>query len=170
MRLDAKAIHGAVDWPDVLKRLGIAEEFLRNKHGPCPACGGRDRFRFDNLGGRGGFYCNCCGAGDGFKLLRLVHDWTFAEARRRVIEIAGLEGAPSAPRAARTSRPGSGTPAGPTGRVDKLLNTATAPGDVADALNYLRGRALWPLPSQCSLRAHAPAKDWADFLHAKAST
>ncbi|MDI5829610.1 hypothetical protein MJN51_36035, partial [Salmonella enterica subsp. enterica serovar Kentucky] len=34
------------------------------RHAPCPACGGKDRFRFDD-NGRGSFICNQCGAGDG---------------------------------------------------------------------------------------------------------
>ncbi len=31
-------------WPDILVRFGIDESYLRNRHGPCPLCGGRDRF------------------------------------------------------------------------------------------------------------------------------
>ncbi len=77
-------------WPLVLEQLGIAPAFLTNKHGPCPACGGSDRYRFDNRHGRGGFYCNQCGAGDGFELLQRVHGWDFKTARDRVAEIAGL--------------------------------------------------------------------------------
>ena len=33
-------------WPSTLLELGIPEEFLTGKHGPCPMCGGKDRFRF----------------------------------------------------------------------------------------------------------------------------
>jgi putative DNA primase/helicase len=39
-------IHACVAWPRVLAQLGIPESALRNKHSPCPACGGKDRFRF----------------------------------------------------------------------------------------------------------------------------
>ncbi len=56
-------------WPALLAKLGI-EIPSRGKHGPCPACGGKDRFRFDDKDGKGGFICNSCGAGDGLILIR----------------------------------------------------------------------------------------------------
>ena len=42
------AAHGR--WPEILAALGIDPAALRNRHGPCPGCGGRDRFRFDDNG------------------------------------------------------------------------------------------------------------------------
>ena len=45
-------------WPGILAELGVPESALRNRHGPCPGCGGRDRFRFDNRDGRGTFICS----------------------------------------------------------------------------------------------------------------
>ena len=38
-------------WPNILAHFGVAEKFLTGKHGPCPICGGKDRFRFDNKEG-----------------------------------------------------------------------------------------------------------------------
>ena len=35
-------------WPAILTGLGLEARYLRNRHGPCPACGGTDRFRFDD--------------------------------------------------------------------------------------------------------------------------
>lgn len=58
-------------WHSILQEIGIAKEFLRNAHGPCPICGGNDRFRWDDKDGRGTFYCGTCGAGDGLKLAQL---------------------------------------------------------------------------------------------------
>ena len=55
-------------WTKILISNGIDEKFLKNKHGPCPVCGGKDRFRFDNKDGRGTFFCNHCGPGDGVGL------------------------------------------------------------------------------------------------------
>lgn len=66
-------------WTDILESLGINHSFLTNKHGPCPACAGKDRFRFDDKN-RGTFICNKCGAGDGIKLLQLVYGWSFSYA------------------------------------------------------------------------------------------
>ena len=40
-------------WREILPRFGIDTRFLTNRHGPCPLCGGRDRFRFDDRNGDG---------------------------------------------------------------------------------------------------------------------
>ena len=58
-------------WMEILLEVGIDRAFLKNAHGPCPVCGGKDRFRWDNRDSRGGFICNGCGSGDGFKLAEL---------------------------------------------------------------------------------------------------
>lgn len=76
-------------WRGILLGLGINERFLTGKHGPCPMCGGSDRFRWDNQHGNGGYICNQCGAGNGFDLLIGVNGWDFATAARRVDEIVG---------------------------------------------------------------------------------
>ena len=41
-----RAAHGR--WPGVLTAFGIPAGMLVNRHGPCPLCGGTDRFRFDD--------------------------------------------------------------------------------------------------------------------------
>ena len=74
-------------WPGILASLGI-EVGNSGKHCPCPNCGGRDRYRFDNKEGRGTYYCNGCGAGDGFSLVMKCLNVDFkgaVEAVRRVI-------------------------------------------------------------------------------------
>lgn len=76
-------------WPDLLAHFGIERHHLSGKHAPCPACGGRDRFRFDDKDGRGTWFCSRCGAGDGFALLELVKGWVFREAAAEVERIAG---------------------------------------------------------------------------------
>lgn len=77
-------------WPKILAQLGINESCLKNKHGACPVCGGKDRFRFDNKNDTGSFYCNKCGAGDGIRLLKLYHDWSFQEAIQWVEQVIGV--------------------------------------------------------------------------------
>lgn len=79
-------------WPAILVALGIDPAHLRNRHGPCPACGGRDRFRFDDRDGDGRYYCNGCGAGDGFNLLEKTHRWTAPEALQAVARWLGMVG------------------------------------------------------------------------------
>jgi putative DNA primase/helicase len=76
-------------WPGILQALGIGAEYLRNKHGPCPVCGGKDRYRFDDKEGRGTWYCSQCGSGDGFGLLMAANGWNFAEAAKEVERVIG---------------------------------------------------------------------------------
>lgn len=76
-------------WPDLLAHFGIERHLLTGKHAPCPACGGRDRFRFDDKEGRGTYFCSKCGSGDGFALLGLVKGWTFRQAAAEVERLAG---------------------------------------------------------------------------------
>lgn len=76
-------------WPELLEAAGIDPSFLRKQHGPCPCCGGKDRFRFDNKGGMGTFFCSFCGAGDGMKLLMLYRNCDFAEGAKFVRDKLG---------------------------------------------------------------------------------
>ena len=79
-------------WPFVLESLGVSAECLRDKHGPCPSCGGKDRFRFDDKEGRGTFICNQCGPGDGFGLLERVHGWDSATCLHKVADLLNVKG------------------------------------------------------------------------------
>jgi len=88
-------------WREILPRFGIDTRFLTNKHGPCPLCGGRDRFRFDDRDGSGSYYCNQCGAGVGLILLRKRHGWDYATACAEIDKILGIvEPTPAPPAAA----------------------------------------------------------------------
>jgi putative DNA primase/helicase len=78
-------------WSEILPRLGIGTEFLRNKHGQCPLCGGRDRYRFDDRDGEGTYYCNQCGAGSGIILVRKLHGWDFKTACDAIDAIIGTD-------------------------------------------------------------------------------
>jgi len=85
-------------WPGILQSLGIDPAFLNNKHGPCPICSGKDRYRFDDKAGRGTWICSHCGSGDGFKLLQGVLGWSFCEAAKQVDRIVGtVQAGPIAP-------------------------------------------------------------------------
>ena len=71
-------------WPGILASIGVPAKALRNKHGPCPVCGGKDRFRFDDKGGNGTFICSHCGAGTGVKLVELMLKVDFRDAAREI--------------------------------------------------------------------------------------
>jgi putative DNA primase/helicase len=83
-------------WREILPRLGVDTRFLTNRHGPCPACGGKDRFRFDDKHGTGSYICGQCGAGVGIILLRKLHGWDYKTACDEIDRIIGTESAPVA--------------------------------------------------------------------------
>lgn len=76
-------------WLGILPALGIEESFLTGKHGPCPLCGGKDRWRWDNKEGRGTWICSQCGAGDGIALVMQKNRWEFREAAKHIEAIVG---------------------------------------------------------------------------------
>jgi putative DNA primase/helicase len=78
-------------WREILVALGIPDTALVNRHGPCPVCGGKDRWRFDDKDGLGTFFCTHCGAGDGPKLAMLFLGVEFKEMADRVRRAAGGE-------------------------------------------------------------------------------
>jgi putative DNA primase/helicase len=85
-------------WREILPRLGIETRFLTNKHGPCPLCGGKDRYRFDDKEGTGSYICNQCGAGVGLHLVTKKHNWDFKTACAEIDKIIGTDRAPVTPR------------------------------------------------------------------------
>jgi putative DNA primase/helicase len=76
-------------WFGILTALGVHSRYLVNKHGPCPICGGKDRFRWDNKNDDGTYFCNQCGAGSGVDLVMHFRDAPFVEAARMIEEIIG---------------------------------------------------------------------------------
>lgn len=74
-------------WAGIYHQLGI--DVGEGKHQPCPACQGNDRFRFDDRNGNGDYYCNKCGAGDGFSLVMKCLGVDFKAALIRTQRIVG---------------------------------------------------------------------------------
>lgn len=130
-------------WKEILPQLGIEVRFLTNRKGPCPVCGGTDRFRFDDKNGEGTYYCNQCGPGVGVILLKKLHGWTHKEACDAIDEVIGKEYRPPLP-----PKP---APAGETklGAIERLLAEADSPSVVSA---YLKRRGLWV--SSPVLRGH----------------
>lgn len=85
-------------WPQILGALaGLSSDQLTDRHQPCPLCGGRDRYRFDDQDGSGSWFCNQCGGpqqsgggGTGMELLMRRTGWTFKEAVERVEQHLGI--------------------------------------------------------------------------------
>ena len=71
-------------WTWVLPSLGIEKAHLTGKHCPCPICGGKDRFRFDDSCGNGTWICSRCRAGDGVQLVMIFNGWNFSTAASEI--------------------------------------------------------------------------------------
>ncbi|WP_370559238.1 DUF927 domain-containing protein [Edwardsiella tarda] len=80
----------AGQWPFVLAGVHINVPDSPRKHTACPACGGTDRFRFDD-NGRGSFICNQCGAGDGLDLIKKVNNCDTTEAAQLAADVLGID-------------------------------------------------------------------------------
>lgn len=137
MKQIAEAAKG--HWPDILAHFGISLP-ARGKHGPCPACGGKDRFRFDDKEGRGSFYCSGCGAGDGFYLIRNAKGGSISDAFEKVREYLKIPANNSV--APKTD---------PTKAMRALWDRARSPVDGGPVRQYLQKR-LGPHEPPMSIR------------------
>jgi putative DNA primase/helicase len=141
-------------WLSILIAHGVPSESLSNRHQACPLCGGRDRFRYDDKGGTGSYYCNQCGAGDGFTLLAKYNHWTAKEALNAVIAYLGLNHTttPTTPQTPRiTQTPTSTTPEPDQRNIDALkrVYAASRPiqaNDPVDTYFHNRGIGLTTYP------------------------
>ncbi|WGM04045.1 VapE domain-containing protein [Arsenophonus nasoniae] len=75
-------------WEYVLNQLNIS---TNRKESPCPACGGNTRYRFDDLEGRGTYFCSHCGAGDGLSIVMKVYKLNAQEAAKMIVDVLGLQ-------------------------------------------------------------------------------
>ena len=77
-------------WFSILTHFGIDAKYLKKTHGPCPCCGGKNRFKWDNLNGDGSHHCNQCGAGrNGFALLEKFTGRQFKDLATEVDKFLG---------------------------------------------------------------------------------
>ncbi|UDL95482.1 toprim domain-containing protein [Lichenihabitans sp. PAMC28606] len=78
-------------WRGILPHFGIDPALLTGKQGPCPMCGGRTKFRFDDKDGRGTWICNSssCGAGDGVQLVLAKTGLSFLDVAKQIESLAG---------------------------------------------------------------------------------
>ena len=87
-RLDVRTVARG-RWRDILMAFGMDERTLSGRHVPCPLCGGKDRFRFDDKEGRGTYFCSGCGAGDGVQLAIGVTGHPFKDVAQQIERLAG---------------------------------------------------------------------------------
>ena len=75
-------------WHGIFSGLGI--DVGDGRHQGCPICGtGKDKFRFDDKEGKGTWFCNSCGAGDGWLLIQKKMGISFKESIEEVGKIIG---------------------------------------------------------------------------------
>lgn len=69
-------------WASILPQVGLDKRFLSRRNGPCPFCGGRDRYRFSDLNGSGSWICSQCQpeGGNGADLVMRLKGISFPEA------------------------------------------------------------------------------------------
>lgn len=140
-------------WPHILMNLapGLSEAVNRGtRHGPCPFCGGTDRFRMmDDYIESGAAICNQCGpqdrAGvftDGFALLEHATGRLFKELLHEVADMVGA-GQNTPPRSTPQEDFGSADDdrrARTRRRLNQLFRQAT--NDDGTISTYLRHRGL----------------------------
>lgn len=121
------------NWKHLLITLGVDAKFLVNKHGPCPFCGGSDRFRWDNQNDRGGFFCSQCGGGDGFDLALKVTGKSFRQIADHIATIMGT-----------TNQVGrkmvDPTEAKQLENMKRIWKASSAIADISPVAKYLRAR------------------------------
>ncbi len=93
---DAIAIARAVRLEDELTRRGIRlRRSGAERVGPCPRCGGRDRFSINVR--KQVWNCRGFGGGDAIAMVQHIDDCSFADAIRAITGIVDLDRPPSAP-------------------------------------------------------------------------
>ena len=119
-------------WKSILSNF-IDSKLLDGKHRPCPICGGKNRFRFDDTEGVGNYICSHCGAGTGIHLLAQSQSISHSEAWKLVetVIVESVEEKPK-PEADRSAR---------INRVLAACGKITKGGDVH---RYLYSRGLTP--------------------------
>ena len=144
-RLDVRQIAQG-RWRSILTVLGMDERALSGKHGPCPMCGGRDRFRFDDKDGRGTYFCSGCGAGDGVQLAMGITGLSFRDVAAEVERIAGTV----RPATTRTKR----TDDNKLSALRRVFRESRPIERGDEACRYLAGRGLRLHDLPESLRTH----------------
>jgi putative DNA primase/helicase len=76
-------------WRHILTQVGLPLTIFNGKHQPCPLCGGKDRFRYDDKHGRGSYYCSGCSSGTGIDLVMRFLKIDFKAAAERIKALIG---------------------------------------------------------------------------------
>lgn len=155
-RREAAVRAAAGRWRDIFVSVGIAPLLVDGRARPCPICGGRDRFVFDDKKGRGDYFCRGCGAGDGFALIGKYLQCRFPDALRVVESFCGVIPRIVGDVRDETGAGNSGADAGDRAREAMLrLWSEAHPVEKGDPVwNYLLSRGLDPRRAHPEIRTH----------------
>lgn len=137
-------------WTSALGAYGLSDKQLSGKHCKCPICGGSDRFRFDNKGGIGTWFCNQCGAGEGFKLLMLMTGRSFHDVATDLDKRLG-----NFEESTEKAKPES------SNLIDLIASGLTGISDIDPVTRYLRSRSISKIPRDF-LRFNSAALHWGE--------
>jgi putative DNA primase/helicase len=128
----------------------VPDSFLNKRNGPCPFCGGSDRFRFTDQNGDGLWICNSCGPGNGFQFVEKWGDFDFKAACAAIDAV--LPNAYVAPIVAERD---------PRAKLNALWSGAASiePGDQVDLYLQARGLKFEWTPE---IRTHENCPYWQD--------
>lgn len=157
-------------WHYILPALGVPAEALTNKHKSCPACGGNDRFRFDDKQGRGTFICTHWnnGSGDGFALIQHLYGCDFKEAARLAAGVLGITEANPLPERKTPPQPPQQPQQDAISRLTALWDGATPATSTEAITSYLAARGLDAdkiQPALGNLRFCESLAYWSDGQH-----
>lgn len=137
-------------WESALSAYGLSDKQLSGKHCECPICGGSDRFRFDNKDEIGTWFCNQCGAGEGFKLLMMMTGRGFHDVASDLDKRIGNFDTTEA-----RAKPES------SNLIGVIAKGITAISDIDPVTRYLRSRGINKIPREF-LRYNAAAFHWGE--------
>lgn len=175
-RLDSKAVAAAARyrWKEIHTAIGIDPRFLRRKAQPCPCCGGKDRFIYDEKNEGQIFYCREYarngGGVSGFDLVMHFCRCDFPTALKIVAGVLGMDNAPlPAIHRAEPEQPKAEPPKPETDQAAKLaaLWNAAEPLPLSDSeraenpvIRYLETRGLNMNDTPRQIRFLPQAKYW----------
>lgn len=143
-RYDLETVRAAAagQWSQIINRIaGVSLDILDGRHGPCPKCGGTDRFRFSDLDGNGSSICNQCPdgkCGDGFATISRLTGLPFPKVLASVAAFFGIQ--PSAGKGKSSKDPSENLEPQPWNELGVATWCLTKPGVTPAAVLAAGGR------------------------------
>ena len=125
-------------WASILTNLGIDEQYFSGKHGPCPFCRGKDRYRWDKNNEYG--MCSGCGHKSG---MDMAMEWLSMSFRESADEIKKIIGTCKVTEIKKTDDTAKNQ-----ARIDKIKAGLKSITSDCAAGKYLAGRGITVFPEK----------------------